>query len=66
MKGNKRTMLRTNRAATKQNDIIKEMYNLLESRSGNTPNEARLTPREFGKQLASDLIEKIDKEVTVK
>lgn len=65
MKGEKQTMERTNRAS-KQDNGMKEMYERFELRSGNIPKEARISPREFGKQLASDLIEKIDKEVTVK
>lgn len=65
MKSNKQTMARANRAS-KQNNGMNEMYERFELRSGNIPNEARISPREFGKQLASDLIEKIDKEVIVK
>lgn len=65
MKGNKQTMARTSRAS-KQNNGMKEMYERFELRSGIIPKEARISPREFGKQLASDLIEKIDKEVTIK
>lgn len=65
MKGNKQTMARTSRAS-KQNNGMKEMYERFELRSGNIPKEARISPREFGKQLASDLIDKIDKEVTIK
>lgn len=65
MKSNKQSIARTNKAS-KQNNGMKEMYERFELRSGNIPKEARMSPREFGKQLASDLIEKIDKEVTVK
>jgi hypothetical protein len=64
MKSNKQLRVRTS-SATKQSDIIKEMYNLVESRSGNIPNDVRLTPKEFGRQLASDLIKKIEDEVKI-
>ena len=65
MKSNKQPMARTSRAP-KQHNGVKEMYERFELRSGDIPKEARISPREFGKQLASDLIDKIDREVTVK
>lgn len=65
MKSNKQTMQRTN-SASKKDDCMNEIYKRFELRSGSIPKEARISPREFGKRLASDLIEKIDKEVIVK
>lgn len=51
---------------SKRDDSMNEMYKRFEIRSGGIPKEARISPREFGKQLAADLIEKIDKEVHIK
>ncbi len=65
MKTNKGTMARRNEAS-RRDDGMNEMYKRFEIRSGGIPKEARISPREFGKQLASDLIEKIDKEVEIK
>ncbi len=58
-------MARTNKAL-KQNNTMEEMYKRFESRGGNIPKETYIYPREFGKQLASDLIKKIDEKVVIK
>ncbi len=65
MKTNKQAMAGIKRAQ-KQDEGMNEMYRRSEIRSGAIPKEARISPREFGKQLASDLMEKIDREVSIK
>jgi hypothetical protein len=44
---------------------LTELYEYFEKRSGYTSKNAEISPREFGVALASQLLNKIDKEIVV-
>jgi hypothetical protein len=46
-------------------ESAKELYQLFEARNGNEPRDVSVSPREYGKRLASELIKRIEEEVEV-
>jgi hypothetical protein len=66
MRSGKQKMVKINKVAQPSTNNVKELYQFFEKKYGNESSDTSVSPREFGKQLASELIEKIDKEVSVK